>query len=390
MAWLATEQGPKARSIPAWGGAPGIDRAETLGLKARPIDRSIPHIPFVVFNSVLLQKCTEFILKRLFTMVRLLRIDVLGQGVQIRRPNGKCAIPSLPCELRQTRRLRFEPFRGRRFELFNQLSHAYGARQSNGEMNMVRNSTNPKALAFGVASDRGEIGMKVRSNFRVEERPAIFRAENQMNQNKSERLGHRQDYKSGLQPSVSGRHFTWGFTPGWYKAAPLALILAISTCGCAQASHPTTPLVSEAAHAQHAPTPEKTKEAKIQIRILNAKTNQPIHDEKLNIALKKDQIGSVAMPTDKNGIIEVDTGDATIIRILSNMYADCRPRSELYTNYSIAAIRSNGITAGNLCSGARPKAHPGELILFEIPKTLVPQHPNPPVTHLPHSDEYPN
>jgi hypothetical protein len=128
----------------------------------------------------------------------------------------------------------------------------------------------------------------------------------------------------------------------------------------------------------------------LKIHIINAQTNKPIPDEKLNIALRADQIGSVPKPTDKNGIIEVDTADATIIRILANMYADCRPRGELYTNYSIAQIRSEGITTGNLCSSAKPKAKPGELILFEIPKTFIPQYPKPPASNPPHSDENPN
>jgi hypothetical protein len=45
-----------------------------------------------------------------------------------------------------------------------------------------------------------------------------------VNQDKRERLRHRVDYRSGLQPSfVSNRSHTWGFAPGWYKTAPLAL-----------------------------------------------------------------------------------------------------------------------------------------------------------------------
>lgn len=111
----------------------------------------------------------------------------------------------------------------------------------------------------------------------------------------------------------------------------------------------------------------------VTIKIINARTNRPITDEKLNVALREDQIGSVAMPTDKNGVIDVTTGTATIIRILSNMYADCRPRGELYTNYSIALIHERGITTGNLCSNARPQSKPGELILFEIPRTFIPR-----------------
>ncbi len=121
----------------------------------------------------------------------------------------------------------------------------------------------------------------------------------------------------------------------------------------------------------------------VKIKIINARTNKPVTDEKLNVALRVDQIGSVAMPTDKDGVIEVKTGDATTIRILSNMYADCRSRGELYTDYPITEIRNNGITTGNLCSDARPKAKPGELILFEIPKIDIPRYPHPPASHAP-------
>jgi|GEM_PF-1703844 len=114
----------------------------------------------------------------------------------------------------------------------------------------------------------------------------------------------------------------------------------------------------------------------VKIRIINAQTNKPVTDEQLNVALRVDQIGSVAMATDKNGIILVDIGKATTIRILSNMYADCRSRWELYTDYSIATILSTGITTGNLCSDAKPPAKPGELILFEKPKDYIPtMHP---------------
>jgi hypothetical protein len=133
------------------------------------------------------------------------------------------------------------------------------------------------------------------------------------------------------------------------------------------------------AHAQH-----------VRIRVINARTNRPITDEHLNVALRADQIGSVAMATNKSGIILVETGTATIIRILSNMYADCRPRSELYTDYSIADILKTGITTGNLCSDAKPKPRPGELTIFEIPRTFVPNYPAPPASNLPHSDENPH
>jgi hypothetical protein len=131
-----------------------------------------------------------------------------------------------------------------------------------------------------------------------------------------------------------------------------------------------------------APILAESQSHQVKIRIINATNNKPIQDEKLNVALRVDQIDSVAMPTDTKGVIAVDTGKATTLRILSNMYADCRSRNELYTDYSIATIRT-GITTGNLCSDARPKAKPGELILFEIPRTSIPVYPAPAATRAP-------
>jgi hypothetical protein len=138
------------------------------------------------------------------------------------------------------------------------------------------------------------------------------------------------------------------------------------------------------------PAMARTQAPQVHIKVINAQTGHPVTDERLNVALAAAQIGSVAMATGKNGIIDVNIGKATIIRILSNMYADCRPRGELYTNYPIATILKTGITTGNLCSDANPKPRPGQLILFEIPKTYIPTMPNPPASSLPHSDQNPN
>ena len=178
------------------------------------------------------------------------------------------------------------------------------------------------------------------------------------------------------------------------RTASLLLLLALPPTLAPKPTHvqtsTQTPAPTPPQTQPPAQTPPPPPNQTIRIRILNAKTNQPIPDEKLNVALRADQIGSVAMPTDKFGIILVDTGSSTIIRILSNMYADCRSRGELYTNYSIATILKTGIATGNLCSAAKPSAKPGELILFEIPQTAVPKYPAPPAGSLPHSDEYPH
>ena len=129
---------------------------------------------------------------------------------------------------------------------------------------------------------------------------------------------------------------------------------------------------------------------KVRIRIVNAQTNKPVTNERLNVSLHPDQVGFTILPTDKNGMILVDTGDATIVHVLANFYADCRSRGELYTNYSLATIWSTGVTAGNLCSKASPAPKPGDLVLFVIPKTYVPTMGQPPASSFPHSDENPN
>jgi hypothetical protein len=370
----AASKAPKARSIPAWGVAPGTAAADARGLKARPICL-IPQIPFVEFHSVFLEKCSQFILKRLLSMMDFLTIDVLDQRAQVTRPNRERTISTLPSKFRQIGRLGLEPSGRRRFELFHNLRHVDRAGQPNRKVNVVRDSSYTKAFAVGVAGDGSKVRVERRANGRIEKGGTVFCAEHYMDQNKRERLRHRVDYRSDFQPSTSHGHETWGFTPCWYRAAPLALSLsAVSILGFCL-------LLPSIALAQSPP---------LHIRVINAQTNKPVTNERLNVALRADQIGSVAMPTDKNGIILVDTGNATTIRILSNMYADCRPRGELYTDYSIATIRQTGITTGNLCSSAKPSSRPGVLVLYEIPKTYIPQFGSPPNSNLPHSDENPH
>jgi hypothetical protein len=192
------------------------------------------------------------------------------------------------------------------------------------------------------------------------------------------------------EPALSGLKaratLAWGNAPG-HNGLTLSGLKARAKClihNICIAAALLLPIcgMSSFAHAQSTPP--------LHIRVINAQTNKPIPNERLNVALKVDQIGSVAMATDKNGIILVNYGNASIIRILANMYADCRPRAELYTNYPIDSIVKSGITTGNLCSSASPKAKPGELILFEIPKTFIPTYPAPPLPPPPHSDENPH
>lgn len=154
-----------------------------------------------------------------------------------------------------------------------------------------------------------------------------------------------------------------------HKPSHLGIILALAAFASAQTTQ-TTPRIS--------------------IRVINAQTNKPVTDERLNVSLHADRIGFTIMPTDKDGAIAITPGNASIIHVLSNFYADCRPRAELYTNYSLDTVRGTGITAGNLCSGVHPAPKPGQLLLFVIPKNAIRKYGQPPASNLPHSDENPN
>jgi hypothetical protein len=225
---------PTALPIPAWSNAPGTGARYAKGLKARPISAwsiaprrhmtSIPQIPLVKFHSIFPEERPQLILKRRLAMMRLLVIDVLDQSIQIRRSYRKRPITTLPRELRQLRRLGLEPFGRGCFKSFYQLRQIRRPRQTNREMHMVRYSANAITFAFQIAGNGSQICIKRRPYRTIENRFPIFCTENDVNQNKRERLRHRVDYSSGLQPPCPvGSIRTWGFTPGWYRTAPSAL-----------------------------------------------------------------------------------------------------------------------------------------------------------------------
>ncbi len=138
------------------------------------------------------------------------------------------------------------------------------------------------------------------------------------------------------------------------------------------------------------PTLALAQSPPLHIKVINAKTNQPITNERLNVALKVDQIGSVAMATDKNGIILVDYGNATIIRILSNMYADCRPvPSSTPTTQSTPLLKPESPPA---ISAAPPIRNPtpANSLSSRFPKHTYPCTPPHQTATLPHSDENPH
>jgi hypothetical protein len=440
--------GLKARATLAWGFAPGHRRLVMCGLKARA-KRLIPHKPLIELHSIFHKHHAHLGLEISPLMVRGLRIDVPHQCRPIGQTDRKNRITALPAELRKLRALGLDPLGRRNLQSLDHSRNRFRSRKEQRDVNVIGNTANTNADIFRSIENRSQVRMHLGPDCIIQKWTSVLSAKNQMHKNVRKGLGHGGKYNASLQPANATSPMTWGFAPGYsisglqpctlHTIATLANnmpalqartflrpdkntmpiqsiqstqpalsgLKARATLAWGNAPGPSGPTICGLkarakclarnictaaplllpisgipSHAQSAPP--------LHIKIINAQTNKPITNERLNVALRVDQIGSVAMGTDKNGIILVNYGNATIIRILANMYADCRPRAELYTNYPIDAIVKTGITTGNLCSSASPKAKPGELILYEIPKTFIPAYPAPPLPPPPHSDENPH
>jgi hypothetical protein len=218
--WGTSAKAPTARPIPAWGEAPGAETGRIRGLKARPMPvrgntsgASIPNVSFITFDSVFLQERAKLILKRLLTMMGLLPVDVSEQLIQVARTNGKRPVAPLPSKPRQSGRLGLEPLGRRGFKLFHQRRHIHRTRHTNGKVNVVLYPSYPIAFAFGVSSNRSKIRMELGLHRGFKNRRAVFRTEDHMDQKECQRLCHRGDYRSDLQPSLGCGNRDMGLRP---------------------------------------------------------------------------------------------------------------------------------------------------------------------------------
>lgn len=117
-------------------------------------------------------------------------------------------------------------------------------------MHMVGNTTDAITLTSRISRNRCNIREQFRTNLLTKNRPSILRTEDDMDNKQGQRLGHSANYRSGLQPSIDYQtKHTWGFAPGWYSVAPLALTVVAASLisGCKSAPPPTpapsTPVV---------------------------------------------------------------------------------------------------------------------------------------------------
>src|SRR5215469_9178522 len=190
-------QAPKARPLPARGEAPCPVRIENRGLKARPI--SIPQMLIIGVQSILPQKRTQLITKRMRAMMRLLLIDVSQQRFEIRRPHRERPITDLPRETWDSPSL--QPSRRGSLQLLHELRNRLFLALTNRKMDMIGHTSNPVAFASRISRDRREVREQIRTDVVVEQGQPVFGAEDHMNHNKGKRSWHSENYRSVLQTS---------------------------------------------------------------------------------------------------------------------------------------------------------------------------------------------
>lgn len=150
---------------------------------------------------VFLEERTHLGLEIPLAVMLFLPLDVEDEGTGIGRADGECAVSALPGEVHDA--LLLQPFRRIGFDRLEQFRKTDRWVETNGEMNVVGHSVDAEAVASAVAYDRGEVCVQGRADGTVEQWSAIFRAEDDMDQEEAQGLGHGGDYKSGLQPSGS-------------------------------------------------------------------------------------------------------------------------------------------------------------------------------------------
>ncbi len=241
---VCAKQAPKARPIPARGEAPRITPLQARALKARPITLSIPHISLIALDAISLQKRSHLVLKRMFAMILFLRLNILNQRIAVRWPNGECRVTALPGKFLQRWRFRLQPFGRRTLQFLDKIGNTFRSRDTDGEMNMIGHTSNAIAFTTRIANDNSEIGMQFATHIFARKRITLFRAEGNVYQQKTQRLGHDANYRSGFQPSSVSTPRSWGLAPRWYSVAPLALgfvaIAMLTGCNSAHTSATNT------------------------------------------------------------------------------------------------------------------------------------------------------
>jgi len=161
---------------------------------------------------ILLKKRAHLVLKTPPAVMRWLVADVSNEGGHIGGTDREQAIPTLPREHWDA--LPLHP-RGRTgLNLRHDLRGRPCCRQPHREVHMVRNAADAKTFAIQLACRSRKIGMQCTSDLVIDQRQSVFRAEDNMYQVEAQRLRHRGNYRTVLQPSPALTNLYLGLRPG--------------------------------------------------------------------------------------------------------------------------------------------------------------------------------
>ena len=159
---------------------------------------------------ILLKKRPHLFLETPLAVMRLLLLDILNQRAGIGGTNGKRSIPALPGKPFDP--LNLHPLRRSNLHFLDKLRHALRRMQPHSQMHVVCHPTNPQTFALLIANDSREVRMQPIPHAVIQQSTTILGAENNMDQQETQRLGHAANYRPRLRSSLGGL----------CKSAPLA------------------------------------------------------------------------------------------------------------------------------------------------------------------------
>ena len=94
--------------------------------------------------------------------------------------------------------LLLDPGRRAGFDPLDQVCLAYSTAQTNCKVDMVDDAANSISFAIVVTTDCGKVGVHARGYGSIKPLLAVFRAENYMDNDLAERLGHSRNLDSEM------------------------------------------------------------------------------------------------------------------------------------------------------------------------------------------------
>ena len=140
---------------------------------------SAPHVAWIVFNAVLLEKGDVLSLKVSCAMMLFLTRDVRQRSAHLCPSDGKRTIAFLPFKAFDLAGL-VHPGRGCTLDLSHCRSHWHRRRQREQKVNMVLHSADTKRLELVFTRDAAHISPQTRLDFRENRLAPLFGGKNTM------------------------------------------------------------------------------------------------------------------------------------------------------------------------------------------------------------------